>query len=83
MRHPRPSCPTHRCPEHHDERETLLGEATPAHLRRLADEIERQQEAERRRLTENRSTDTEQFIFCGVWLPWILLGLVAIRRILG
>ena len=62
MKHPRPSCPAKRCPEHHDERETLLDEATPAFLRRLADEIERQQEEteEQRRLTGNRGTDAEK-----------------------
>lgn len=61
MEHPRPSCAAKRCPEHLDERETLLDEATPALLRRLADEIERQQEAEeQRRLTGNRGTDAEK-----------------------
>lgn len=75
MRHPRPSCPTHRCPEHHDERETLLGEATPALLRRLADEIERQQEAERRRLAGKRGTDAQKRqLFKAVLLIYGLMG---------
>lgn len=55
MKHPRPSCPTHRCPEHCDQREILLEEATPAFLRRLADEIEEQQR--RKGATDRTSTD--------------------------
>ena len=91
MKHPRPSCPTHRCPEHYDQREILLEAATPAFLRRLADQIERQQEEaeQQRRLTGNRGTDAEKrkllkavLLFHGLMGGLLLIAFGFVRLVL-